>query len=142
MELLQERLFSSGLHILGSKPSNDDLRSYLSAFFDDALTEEEYEIVLHSAEIQNGADKEWNFMDFLTDFGKTIGLQIESQEPDHNEQTVQTAKEIVSLLNRNTEELDGILNLLDGGYLPPCPGGDLLRDGTSVLPTGRNIHGE
>jgi magnesium chelatase subunit H len=142
LELLQERLFSSGLHILGSKPSNDDLKSYLSAFFDDALTEEEYEMVLHSAQIQNGDNKEWNFMDFFTDFGKRIGLQIESQEPDHNEQTVQTAREIVSLLNRNTEELDGVLNLLNGGYLPPCPGGDLLRDGTSVLPTGRNIHGE
>lgn len=25
-------------------------------------------------------------------------------------------------------------------YVRPAPGGDLLRDGTSVLPTGRNIH--
>ena len=32
------------------------------------------------------------------------------------------------------------MNLLDGGYIPPAPGGDLLRDGTAVLPTGRNIH--
>ena len=29
---------------------------------------------------------------------------------------------------------------LDGGYLRPAPGGDLLRT-TEVLPTGRNLHG-
>jgi magnesium chelatase subunit H len=29
---------------------------------------------------------------------------------------------------------------LNGEYILPAPGGDLLRDGTGVLPTGRNIH--
>jgi len=36
--------------------------------------------------------------------------------------------------------MDGVVTALNGGYVKPCPGGDLLRDGTSVLPTGRNIH--
>jgi magnesium chelatase subunit H len=29
---------------------------------------------------------------------------------------------------------------LNGEYIQPAPGGDLLRDGAGVLPTGRNIH--
>jgi magnesium chelatase subunit H len=33
-----------------------------------------------------------------------------------------------------------ILHALDGGYVRPAPGGDLLRT-TEVLPTGRNLHG-
>ena len=33
-----------------------------------------------------------------------------------------------------------MINALGGGYVRPAPGGELLRDGTSVLPTGRNIH--
>ena len=37
-------------------------------------------------------------------------------------------------------ELAGILHALDGGYLRPAPGGDLLHN-PKVLPTGRNLHG-
>ena len=37
-------------------------------------------------------------------------------------------------------EIPALLHALDGGYLRPAPGGDLLRT-TAVLPTGRNLHG-
>ncbi|WP_026299684.1 magnesium chelatase subunit H [Elioraea tepidiphila] len=37
-------------------------------------------------------------------------------------------------------ETRAILHALDGGYVRPAPGGDLLRT-TEVLPTGRNLHG-
>ena len=37
-------------------------------------------------------------------------------------------------------EIPGIIHALDGGYLRPAPGGDLMRT-TDVLPTGRNLHG-
>ena len=37
-------------------------------------------------------------------------------------------------------EIDAILHALDGGFLRPAPGGDVVRT-PSVLPTGRNLHG-
>jgi len=37
-------------------------------------------------------------------------------------------------------ELDAVLRAFDGHYVPPAPGGDLLRT-PEILPTGRNIHG-
>ncbi len=37
-------------------------------------------------------------------------------------------------------ELPAILHALDGGYIRPAPGGDLVRT-PAVLPTGRNLHG-
>lgn len=37
-------------------------------------------------------------------------------------------------------ESPAVIHALDGGYLRPAPGGDLLRN-TDVLPTGRNLHG-
>ena len=37
-------------------------------------------------------------------------------------------------------EIAGMLHALDGGYIHPSPGGDLLRT-PAVLPTGRNLHG-
>ncbi|SEH34328.1 cobaltochelatase CobN subunit [Magnetospirillum fulvum] len=43
------------------------------------------------------------------------------------------------LLSRDYE-IPAILNALDGRYIRPAPGGDLLRT-TDVLPTGRNLHG-
>lgn len=40
------------------------------------------------------------------------------------------------LLQRNSEELSGVVTALGGGYVLPEAGGDLLRDGPGVLPTG------
>jgi magnesium chelatase subunit H len=37
-------------------------------------------------------------------------------------------------------EIDAIVHALDGGFLRPAPGGDVVRT-PSVLPTGRNLHG-
>ncbi len=37
-------------------------------------------------------------------------------------------------------ELPAIIRALDGGYIRPAPGGDLVRT-PAILPTGRNLHG-
>ncbi|NTV46609.1 MAG: magnesium chelatase subunit H, partial [Chlorobiales bacterium] len=38
------------------------------------------------------------------------------------------------------QEVKGLLRALDGGYIPPSPGNDVVRN-PAVVPTGRNIHG-
>ena len=38
------------------------------------------------------------------------------------------------------DEMSALIHALDGGYVLPSPGGDVLRN-PEVLPTGRNIHG-
>jgi magnesium chelatase subunit H len=43
-------------------------------------------------------------------------------------------------LLREDHEVPGLLRALDGRYVPPAPGGDLLRM-PQVLPTGRNVYG-
>ncbi|HEX4935094.1 MAG TPA: magnesium chelatase subunit H, partial [Gemmatimonadaceae bacterium] len=45
----------------------------------------------------------------------------------------------IDRLLRENGELDGLLRALDGRFVPPAPGGDLLRMPT-VLPTGRNLY--
>jgi magnesium chelatase subunit H len=37
-------------------------------------------------------------------------------------------------------ELPALMHALDTGFVPPTPGGDLLRN-PAILPTGRNVHG-
>ncbi len=48
-------------------------------------------------------------------------------------------KERVSKALRQQTEIASILNALGGGFTPPVPGGDLIRN-PDILPTGRNIH--
>lgn len=44
------------------------------------------------------------------------------------------------LVDHSGEEIHSILKGLNGEYIAAAPGGDILRDGIGVLPTGRNIH--
>lgn len=96
LQVLEQRLFSSGLHILGEPPNPEQLQSYLDAYFGE--------------EQANGIDQEIS------------------------------VAQIRDLLMQTTDEMTNLLRGLNGEYIPPAPGGDLLRDGPGVLPTGRNIH--
>ncbi|MFQ4143379.1 magnesium chelatase subunit H [Chlorogloeopsis sp. ULAP02] len=93
LQVLETRLFSSGLHTLGEAPNQEEMAAYLEAYFEN--------------------------------------------EPQRRKEE---ELEIQQLLMQTTDELTNLLRGLNGEYVPPAPGGDLLRDGAGVLPTGRNIH--
>ena len=61
-----------------------------------------------------------------------------SREADNLALMVELA-DLNTLLAQDTE-VAALLKALDGRYIRPAPGGDLLRT-PAVLPTGRNIHG-
>jgi magnesium chelatase subunit H len=69
-----------------------------------------------------------------------FGLSEAVTEKSTEETILEEASSIATLLDKSTEEMDSVISGLEGGYVRPKPGGDLLRDGPSVLPTGRNIH--
>ena len=136
---LQDRLFSSGLHILGAKPTDEEIKSYLMAYYGDRITEVDCANVIEQWKMGQDLDnsfarwvkalQEW--FQKINPFGKV---------PTDRTHLYQEAANIVGLLERNTEELDSLIGALAGEYVAPAPGGDLLRDGSAVLPTGRNIH--
>jgi magnesium chelatase subunit H len=130
LELLQERLFSSGLHILGNRPSEEDLQGYLSAFYGDSLSKEDYKLIFHKSQRQDsGKQMQWHLPKLLYNIAHTLGIGIINKSESKNEKDlkIDEAMKIVSLLLKTTEELDSIFTGLDGGYIPPKPGGDLLR---------------
>ena len=144
---LEARLFSSGLHILGALPSDNELASYLNAYFDDRLTDEEITDVIAAWHAQEKPEDEQtvpNFLSWLQTFAdnfmggddKNPATGIKESRSD-KDLLLHEAMDIVDLLGKNVEEIDSVVNALDGGYVKPIPGGDLLRDGRSVLPTGR-----
>lgn len=63
-------------------------------------------------------------------------------EPEGGPDMLPVLQELAALdpLLATDHELDGILRALDGRFLRPAAGGDLLRT-PSILPTGRNLHG-
>jgi magnesium chelatase subunit H len=123
LQVLEQRLFSSGLHVLGEKPSEEVLKSYLEAYFDGELSEGEIDGIISRKDdpphppYQGGQGR-----------GERLSPNLEE------------AAKIRDLLTQNTDEMTNLLRGLNGEYIPPAPGGDLLRDGSGVLPTGRNIH--
>lgn len=58
----------------------------------------------------------------------------------HLDDSLKTGREMVTALKANNGEMDAFVHTLKGGYLHAGPGGDLIRDGLNILPTGRNIH--
>ena len=61
----------------------------------------------------------------------------------HDERAVEQHFELMRELEpklREDHEVPGVLRALDARYVPPAPGGDLLRM-PAVLPTGRNLYG-
>jgi len=145
LNVLQDRLFSSGLHVFGKAPTEEEMVSYLEAYFGDRLPPEDCRQVVtkffeSSAETKDGDDVWSSMVSFVRGlFDANAENQHELAKSDEDV-LIDEATTIVRLLARSTEEVDSVLVGLSGGYIKPAPGGDLLRDGPSVLPTGRNIH--
>ena len=137
--VLENRLFSEGLHVLGGAPSDEAAEQYLEAYFGDSLAREAAAAV---ARAKRGDDVE--ALRASLERALAADVAVPDSEADRARSAslarLDEAFEIRELLRRNTEELSGALRALNGEYLPPAAGGDLLRDGPGVLPTGRNIH--
>ncbi|NET00381.1 MAG: magnesium chelatase subunit H [Sphaerospermopsis sp. SIO1G1] len=114
LQVLENRLFSSGLHVLGEAPNEEELNSYLDAFF--------------------GEEKRVN------EPRRHEGSEEREEEERREKERREEEGVITGLLSQSTDELTNLLRGLNGEFIPPAPGGDLLRDGAGVLPTGRNIH--
>lgn len=134
IKTLESRLFSTGLHVLGHTPDPEEAFGFVDAIlgnFVDAVLEEDRTsigraIVASVLKLpKEGPYSDWNNMDIS---------KIEGTE------AVQTARAVVEKLLKNGNELDNIVRGLNGEFIEALPGGDVLRDGVGVLPTGSNIH--
>ena len=76
----------------------------------------------------------------LHTIGQPPSAAQRSEMLDASRVTDPTERARLDALLATDSELPAILHALDGGYIRPAPGGDLLRT-TEVLPTGRNLHG-
>ena len=122
---LEYTLIPHGLHVVGRAPS----------------PAERVDMLLAVADASHGKRLERGIVEALV-AGRAPDELAARIGDDADGAVVALLRELAAtdrLLARD-HEIDGILRALDGRFVRPAPGGDLLRT-PAILPTGRNLHG-
>ena len=143
-------LIRDGLHILGRVPSDSMREEYVYSFtrigfgsrpgLPDALRDSGIE-----------GDAEQTARELISEFAKT-GYDVAQCVSIVKERTIDPTEGLLSLigymcgtlqdkLDATSEELDSIVEALDGRYVMPGPSGAPTRSGPDILPPGRNYYG-
>ena len=117
----------------------------------DAVLEYEYALIPHGLHVVGDALGEDERIDMLQavaesahqiDLDRDDAAAIARHEMPAGDVPVEVVESLIEtdrLLGKD-HEIEAIIHALDGGFIRPTPGGDLIRT-PEVLPTGRNIHG-
>ncbi len=122
---LEYTLIPHGLHVAGRAPS----------------AVERVDMLLAMADASHGQKLPRESVDALVE-GHSVEKALKAGAMGRDEHSISLLTELQAanaILAKDTE-VAGMLRALDGRYIRPAPGGDILRT-PAVLPTGRNIHG-
>ena len=122
---LEYTLIPHGLHTVGEAASREERVDYLQAI---------------SAASSEGAPPR-ETLEALVD-GATPEAALTAGGVPQTEARLTQLRNLVKTDQQLSQdhELPALLHALDGGYIRPAPGGDLLRT-PEIMPTGRNLHG-
>ena len=126
---LEQTLIPHGLHVVGRPPSPEQRVDMLAALVDAAASAEPTKALPRST------------LQALVDGQSAPQALLQTSVPSSESRLAQMAE--LATTNRllsEDSETPGILHALDGRYVRPAPGGDLLHN-PDILPTGRNLHG-
>ena len=125
---LEYTLIPHGMHVVGSTPSESERVDLLSAMaigsFSQTLPNSAITQLVQGKSIQTIVNKNVDLQEFAREEAVAILEKLQ-----HWDQQIQEETEIPS-----------ILKALDGRFIRPAPGGDVMRN-PEVLPSGRNLHG-
>ena len=116
---LETTLIPHGLHIVGATPSREERVDLLAAI----------------AEASHGLNPARDTIEALID-----GATPETLSADPETRQIWQALADTNRLLGIDHETKALLRALDGQFISPAPGGDLIRT-PEILPTGRNVHG-
>ncbi len=122
---LEYTLIPHGLHVVGRKPS----------------TAERADMLLSAAEAAHGLRLDRSIAEAIV--GGALPEQALAAAGVARDEMAVVALRVLAATDRllaEDHEVPAILRALDGRFIRPAPGGDLLRT-PAILPTGRNLHG-
>ncbi|MEO1164135.1 MAG: magnesium chelatase subunit H [Chloroflexota bacterium] len=166
---IESRMIPLGLHVLGQAPSESELIDTLSlvvAFNPinhpngrdklptlPALIAQahgwDYRAIQETLKTDNTSQERWGKID--AQLRETIRLFVTTGSQSAENYLAQmgiNTKQIVKLWDWledlqyrivHDEEIAGLLHALNGGFIMPSPGNDIVRN-DAIVPTGRNIH--
>jgi len=125
LDELEATLIPQGLHVIGAPPT----------------VEARVDMLLALAEASHGRRPPRAAVAALVD-GQTPEAALRAGGMANDAASRQVFAELAETarLLATDHEVPAILRALDGRFIPPAPGGDLIRT-PEVLPTGRNLHG-
>ncbi len=125
LQELEQTLIPNGLHVLGEAFTAD----------------ERIDLLLAVAEAREGPKPGRDAVQALVDGADArTALGISGLASDTAGIELFRHLHATNLSLSTNPEMEALIAALDGGYVMPSPGGDLLRT-PEMLPTGRNIHG-
>lgn len=124
---VEERLIPCGLHTLGEPPSVTQRLELLSMFAEMHGLEADADLIEQLDSVSGNQE----FDPQAAGFSKEVVAR--------HERELRAMAGFAAALKTNCE-IDGLIHALEGGYIAPVAGGDVLRN-PEILPTGRNIHG-
>ncbi|MEL6962393.1 MAG: magnesium chelatase subunit H, partial [Pseudomonadota bacterium] len=119
---VETTLIPSGLHVVGDPMSREHRIEMLAA-----SAEANADVQISRASIEaiiDGADPR----------------QVSCADHDNADETALATLAETAKLLAEEHELPALIHALDGGFIRPVSGGDLIRS-PEILPTGRNVHG-
>lgn len=119
LQELKSTLIPHGMHVIGEAPGREERSDTLSAMVATELPE------LDAAAVQAVVSA-------------AMGEASAAAAGEHGDLVKRLA--VINDKLSQDSELPAIVKALDGGFVEPVPGGDLLRT-PDILPTGRNLHG-
>jgi magnesium chelatase subunit H len=122
---LETALIPHGLHVVGEAPT----------------IEERVDMLLSVAEASHGAHPDRLIVEAIVR-GASPEAALAAAGRRGDDTIAVMLRELASTdrLLREDHETPAIVHALDGAFVRPAPGGDLLRT-PAILPTGRNVHG-
>jgi magnesium chelatase subunit H len=121
---LEYTLIPNGLHVVGEAPSPAERADLIVAISESS-----------GLKLDRPAAEKIVAGRSADDVLKSAGLPLDAEHRGRIGDLADTNR-----LLAIDHETDALLHALDGRFIRPAPGGDLLRT-RSILPTGRNIHG-
>ncbi|MGF1508075.1 MAG: magnesium chelatase subunit H [Myxococcota bacterium] len=123
LDEVERTLIPDGLHVVG-QPAPAEARTRLLA----AIAENTLDVPMEP--------------EILEAIGAGESLQVVLQRLGDDPKKAEAVTRLVEIHGYlcADHELDALVRALDGRFIRPAPGGDILRTPT-VLPTGRNLHG-
>jgi magnesium chelatase subunit H len=122
---LEYTLIPHGLHVVGKPASSTERVDFLMAMAEGSHEAHPPREAVHAIVA-----------------GESVEAALAGAALEANEKNLALFRDLEAtnrLLAQDTE-IDALLRALDGRFLRPAPGGDVVRT-PAVLPTGRNIHG-